>query len=86
MSKRTHVVLEDKLVKDIDRLVGTRRRSSFLAAAAEEKLMRLRQLKALDQLVAWKDKEHPELQQGAARWVRRLRRETERRFKKATAR
>jgi hypothetical protein len=35
---------------------------------------------------AWKDKDHPELKQGAATWVRKTRQETERRFQKVTAR
>jgi hypothetical protein len=85
-TKRTHVVLDEQLVKDIDELVGARRRSSFLTEAAQEKLMRMRQLKALDQLVPWKDKNHPELKQGAAKWVGKIRRESERRYKKVTAR
>jgi metal-responsive CopG/Arc/MetJ family transcriptional regulator len=86
-TKRTHVVLSDQLVKEIDTLVGTRRRSSFLTEAAEEKLMRMRQLKALETVAgAWKDKDHPELKQGADKWVSKLRQETERRFQKVTAR
>ena len=84
MNKRTHVVLSEQLVKDIDAIVGMRQRSSFLTQAAERELMRLRQLKALDELVPWDDAHHPELQQGAAKWVRTLRRDTERRFKKVT--
>jgi hypothetical protein len=85
-AKRTHVVLSQVLVKEIDSLVGTRRRSSFLTEAAEEKLMRMRQIQALDQLVPWKDRDHPELKQGAAKWVSKLRRESEQRFKRVTAR
>jgi hypothetical protein len=86
-TKRTHVVLSDQLVKEIDTLVGTRQRSSFLTQAAEHELMRLRQLKALETAAgAWKDKDHPELKQGAAKWVRTIRKETERRFQKVTAR
>ncbi len=85
MSKRTHVVLEERLLKDIDRLVGARRRSSFLAEAAEEKLMRYRQIAALKAAAgSWKDEDHPELKQGSAKWVRALRRETERRLEKAS--
>ena len=86
-TKRTHVVLSDQLVKEIDTLVGTRQRSTFLAQAAERELMRLRQLKALETVAgAWKDKDHPELKQGAAKWIRKTRQETERRFQKVTAR
>ncbi len=86
ITKRTHVVLSEQLVKDIDAVVGTRQRRSFLTQAAERELIRLRQLKALDEIVPWKDKDHPELKQGAAKWVRKLRRETEQRFKKVTVR
>ncbi len=86
-TRRTHVILSDRLVKDIDTLVGRRQRSHFLTEAAEEKLMRLRQLKALDAAAgAWKDKDHPELKEGAAKWVARLRRQDEKRFQKMTAR
>lgn len=87
ITKRTHVVLSEQLVKDIDMLVGSRQRSSFLTQAAEEKLMRLRQLKALEAAAgSWKDKDHPELKQGSAKWVRKVRQESERRFQKVTGR
>lgn len=86
MNKRTHVVLSEQLVKDIDAVVGSRQRSSFLTQAAERELMRLRQLKALDDVVPWKDKDHPELKRGAAKWVSKLRKQDEKRFRKVTAR
>ncbi len=80
-------MLSDQLVKDIDTLVGARQRSSFITQATEKELMRLRQIEALKAARgAWKDKDHPELKQGADKWVQKLRRENERRFKKATAR
>ena len=86
-TRRTHVVLSEQLVKDIDSLVGRRRRSSFLTSAAEKELMRLRQLKALEAAAgAWDDKDHPELNGGAAKWVEKLRREDERRLDKVTSR
>ena len=87
MNKRTHVVLSEQLVRDIDTVVGTRQRSSFLTQAAEKELMRLRQIKALKAAAgAWKDKDHPELKGGSAKWVQKLRQESERRFKRETAR
>ena len=86
-TKRTHVVLSEQLVKDIDMVVGSRQRSSFLTQAAEHELMRLRQIKALKAVAgSWKDKDHPELKQGAAKWVDKLRRQDEKRFQKVTAR
>ena len=87
MNKRTHVIIPEQLVKDIDHLVGSRQRSNFLTEAAEEKLMRYRQIAAIKAAAgAWKDKDHPELKQGAAKWVAKMRRQDERRFKKITAR
>jgi len=87
MSKRTHVVLEEKLVKDIDRFVGARKRSDFLEEAAEEKLMRYRQIAALKAAAGtWKDEDHPELRQGSATWVGKMRRESERRIHKILSR
>jgi len=86
-TKRTHVVLAEQLVKEIDRLVGARQRSNFLAEAAEKELMRRRQIEALKAAAgAWKDKDHPELKKGSASWVRKMRQESERRFKRVTAR
>ena len=80
-------MIPEQLMKEIDDLVGGRQRSNFITQAAEKELTRLRQLRALDEVAgAWKDQDHPELKQGAAEWVRKLRRESERRFRKATAR
>ena len=87
MNRRTHVVLSEELVKEIDRIVGSRQRSSFITQAAEKELLRRRQIEALKAAQgAWKDADHPELKQGSARWVRKLRQESERRFKRETAR
>ncbi len=85
--KRTHIVISQHLVAEIDTVVGKRGRSAFLTQAAEKELMRLRQIKALETVAgSWKDKDHPELKQGAAKWVKKLRREYDQRFEKATAR
>lgn len=68
-------------------MVGPRQRSSFLAEAAQKELRRRRQIEALKGAAgAWKDKDHPELKDGSAAWVRKLRQESERRFKRASIR
>ncbi len=78
--RRTHIVIPEPLVSEIDRLVGKRGRSAFLAQAAEKELRRLEQIRALEKMVgAWKDKDHPELRGGAARWVKQLRKASDRR-------
>ena len=85
-TKRTHVVIPDDLIKEIDTLVGNRQRSSFIVRATERELVRMRQLKALDGLVAWNEKDHPELKDGAAKWVSKLRQQDEARFQRVTSR
>ena len=86
-TKRTHIVIPRQLAAEIDTMVGKRGRSAFLTRAAEKELMRLRQLEALKAATgSWKDKDHPELKQGAVKWVDKLRRQDEKRFQKVTAR
>jgi hypothetical protein len=81
-TKRTHIIIPEPLVTEIDRLVGKRGRSEFLALAAEKELRRLRQIRALENIVgAWKDKDHPELKQGSVEWVKGLRTESDRRLR-----
>ena len=87
ITKRTHIVIAQQLVAEIDTVVGKRGRSAFLAQAAQKEVMRLRQLKALKAAAgSWKEKDHAELKQGAAQWVEKLRRQDEKRFQKVAAR
>src|SRR5690348_9633404 len=80
-TRRAHIILPEQLVEDIDRMVGRRRRSGFIAQAIETELMRLRQLVAIEKAAgSWKSQNHPELAQGAARWVSRLRQESDKRL------
>jgi Arc/MetJ-type ribon-helix-helix transcriptional regulator len=82
-TSRTHVSLPTEVLADLDRLVEKRERSRFIAEAVRKALLLARQKEALQQAAgAWKDKDHPELKAGAAAWVRKLRRESESRFKK----
>lgn len=86
-TKRTHIVIPEELATRIDILVGKRGRSKFLTQAAEKELMRVRQLKAIEAAAGcWKDKDHPELKHGAAKWVDNLRRQDEKRFQKVVGR
>jgi hypothetical protein len=81
--RRAHVVLPEDLVEEIDRAVGARKRSAFLADLARRELKRRRLLEILahpDPI--WKDEDHPELADGSDAWVRRLRAEAEERFQK----
>jgi metal-responsive CopG/Arc/MetJ family transcriptional regulator len=82
-SKRAHIVLPADLAAEIDTLVGKRGRSAFLAEIARDEIMRRKQRDALKTSAgAWRDKDHPELKQGSASWVRKMRAESEQRFQK----
>ncbi len=78
---RAHVVLPDDLVDEIDRLVGKRRRSAFIAEAARDRVRREGLLRALKETAGiLKAEDYPEWATPAkvARWVRKIRRESER--------
>ena len=65
----------------------TRRAHVVPTEAAEEELVRRRQIEALKAAAgSWKDKDHPELKEGAANWVRKLRQESGRKPKPPAAR
>jgi hypothetical protein len=83
-TRRAHVVLPEDLVREIDSLVGPRGRSNFLVETAREAIRRRRLLQFLDsEEPVWSDADHPELSGGSGAWVRKIRREGEKRFKKA---
>jgi hypothetical protein len=75
---RTHIALPKKLVEDIDKLVGARGRSAFIADIASTEVKRRSLLAFLEKLhregPAWKDEDHPELAQlGTAEYVHQIR-------------
>ena len=74
---RTHVVMDQEILEQIDRRVGARGRSRFLEQAAREKLARLEleeALQATSGMVGEKDYEHWCDQDTTATWVREGRR------------
>jgi len=80
---RTHILLPEDLVREIDSLVGPRGRSAFLVETARNEVRRKKLLQFLDSNEpAWKEKNHPELAQGAAEWVRKMRAESDRATRK----
>jgi Arc/MetJ-type ribon-helix-helix transcriptional regulator len=72
--KRTHVSFSERLLTDIDELLGKGKRSAFLTEIAEREVRRRKQLRALDAAAGcWKSEDHPELKNGSAAWVKELR-------------
>ncbi|CAN5557759.1 hypothetical protein BH24ACT26_BH24ACT26_00010 [soil metagenome] len=72
---RTHVVMDDKVLEQIDQIAGRRGRSRFLEEAAKEKLARLRLLETLRDTAGAIDSDHPYWGEShsAAEWVRATR-------------
>ena len=83
-SQRTHIVLPQELIEEIDSVVGPRGRSAFLVETARAELRRRRLLTFLrDDNPAWSEKDCPELAVGAGAWVKHLRSESETRISTA---
>jgi hypothetical protein len=82
--KRTHILLPQALIREIDRMVGPRGRSAFLVETAQEAVKRRKLLQFLENdEQAWKDGAHPEMSGGSAVWVKKLRKESDDRRGKA---
>ena len=73
---RTHVLLPDELVEEIDELVGKRNRSRFLTEAATERLRRERLRRTIREGAGiLSDEDYPEWSTSdkVVEWVRKLR-------------
>jgi len=79
-SRRTHILLPEDLLREIDKIAGSRGRSAFLVDSAREAVQRYKLLSLLESdTPTWKDEDHLELAKGSAAWVRKLRRQNEER-------
>ena len=82
-------MLPDDLLYEIDRIAGARGRSRFLAAAAKERLARLRFDQATSRgFGAWKAENHPNLvtDSDMSRYLTRIRSSTTRRVRRRARR
>ena len=80
---RAHITFPKEVRADLDRLVDKRNRSKFVTDAVRKELLLIRQRDALRRAAgSWKDRNHPELKHGTLNWIKKLRRESEVRFKK----
>jgi hypothetical protein len=75
---RAHLVLPTELLAEVDELVGARGRSAFVVEVLTAELRRRRLQDFFESKEPlWNAKDHPELKQGAATFVRKLRRESD---------
>ena len=79
MAMRVHITLEESLVRELDRRVGTRRRSGFIAHAVRQALDDERRWELIESAIGTiPDHGHPWDEDPGA-WVRGQRREDTRR-------
>jgi metal-responsive CopG/Arc/MetJ family transcriptional regulator len=76
---RLHITLQDKLVRELDRRVGPRRRSSFIAHAVETALDDEHRWDLIESSLGSIEAESHEWDADPATWVRGQRRVDERR-------
>jgi hypothetical protein len=76
---RVHITLEDEVVRELDRRVGPRRRSSFVAHAVQQALDDERRWELIESSFGEIADEGHEWDDGAAAWVHAQRRLDERR-------
>ena len=76
---RLHITLQDKLVRELDRRVGARRRSAFIARAVEAALDDERRWELIESSLGSIGEESHDWDDDPASWVREQRRVDERR-------
>jgi hypothetical protein len=77
---RMHITLRDRLVAELDRRVGPRRRSAFIAAAIERALDDERRWELIESSLGSIPDDDREWSADSAAWVRAQRRADERRL------
>lgn len=73
---KTHFVFPEELLKDIDQIVGERKRSQFVVEAAKEKLEKERLMKTFKDIKGlWKEEDYPEfgIMEDVEKWISDLR-------------
>ena len=82
---RAHIIIPDELAEQVDKIVGSRQRSEFIANAIKKELKHLQLLSAAKSAAgSLKDEDIPgwETSESAALWVHNLRRASDKRFSK----
>lgn len=80
---RTLVPIPQQLAAAIDKVAGQKQRAAFIINLVEREIRRREQLDALREAAgSWKDEDHPELAEGADKWVRGIREESVKRLEK----
>jgi metal-responsive CopG/Arc/MetJ family transcriptional regulator len=73
MAMRVHITLSDELVRELDRRVGARGRSAFIAGAVREALENERRWELIESALGSIDDESHDWDLDPAAWVREQR-------------
>ncbi len=85
--RQTIIKIPEDLAHELDRVAGAKRRSAYATKVLWREIRRSRQLEALRASAgSWKIEDHPELSQGGAAYVDRIRSEPDERFETAVER
>ena len=81
--QRVMVPYPPEVIAEIDKIVDHGKRTAFLVELAKREIKLSRQRRALRAATgAWKTEDHPELADGASKWVREIRQESVKRYEK----
>jgi hypothetical protein len=71
---RTLVPIPRELASAVDKVAGHKQRAAFIINLVEREIRRREQRDALREAAgSWKDEDHPELVEGADRWIQKMR-------------
>jgi hypothetical protein len=81
--QRVMVPYPPDVIAEIDKIVTHGKRTAFLVDLAKREIKLNRQRNALRAVKgSWKAKDHPELAEGAAKWIREIRQDSVKRYEK----
>ena len=83
-TKRIHIIFPAQIARELDLMLGGRKKTQFIIAATKERLDKMKLAGAIEKATgAWKDKDHPEMtgKNGTKEWVRNQRIQDEERRK-----
>ena len=83
-ASQTVIKIPIALARELDRVAGSGHRSAYAVEVLWKDVRKARQREALEASAgSWKKKDHPELSQGGAAYVAKIRAERDKRFEPA---
>lgn len=82
--KRLQITVPEDVVEEMDSIIKPRSRSKFITDALRDHIDQVKYKKAISESLrhkGWKDKDHPELKEGAAEYISQIRSTDQERIK-----